>query len=61
MKEVHCLIEVLPVYILRSIYKLIIAASVLENPDVDTRYNCTGTITIEGYSWRMPTGHGFLI
>ncbi len=45
-----------------SIYKLIIAASVLENPDIDANYNCTGTITIDGYTLADANkrGHGFL-
>ncbi len=33
-----------------SIYKLIIAAGVLENQDIDSNYTCTGSITIDGYN-----------
>lgn len=45
-----------------SIYKLIIAASMLENPDIDDNYNCTGTITVDGYTLADANkiGHGFL-
>jgi peptidoglycan glycosyltransferase len=45
-----------------SIYKLVIAASVLENPEIDANYNCTGTITIDGYTLADANrwGHGFL-
>ncbi|HZJ77003.1 MAG TPA: penicillin-binding transpeptidase domain-containing protein [Oscillospiraceae bacterium] len=45
-----------------SIYKLVITASILENPDIDTDYNCTGTITIDGYTLADANkrGHGFL-
>lgn len=45
-----------------SIYKLLIAAAVLENPDIDGDYNCTGTITVDGYtlSDANKRGHGSL-
>ena len=45
-----------------SIYKLIITASVLENPEIDADYNCTGAITIDGYILTdiNRRGHGFL-
>lgn len=33
-----------------STYKTVIAAGVLESGNIDSNYNCTGTITIEGYS-----------
>ncbi|HZK57035.1 MAG TPA: penicillin-binding transpeptidase domain-containing protein [Clostridia bacterium] len=45
-----------------SIYKLIITAAVLENPGIDANYNCTGTITVDGYTLTdfNKVGHGFL-
>ena len=45
-----------------SIYKLIVAASVLENPEIDTNYDCTGAITVDGYTLTDfdKRGHGFL-
>lgn len=45
-----------------SIYKPIIAAAVLENPNVGTDYDCTGSITIDGYTLTdaNKVGHGFL-
>lgn len=43
-----------------SIYKLVVSAGVLENPGVNTDYNCTGTINIDGYqlSDANKRGHG---
>lgn len=45
-----------------SIYKIIIAASLLENPNIDTTYNCSGSITIDGFTLTDANkrGHGFL-
>jgi len=46
-----------------SIYKLIIASGVLENPaNVNPDYNCTGSITIDGYTLTdyNDRGHGHL-
>ncbi len=45
-----------------STYKLVITAAVLENPEIDADYNCTGSITIDGYTLTdiNKRGHGFL-
>lgn len=45
-----------------STYKLVITAAVLENPEIDADYNCTGSITIDGYTLAdiNKRGHGFL-
>lgn len=43
-----------------SIYKPIIAAAALKNGNVDTNYNCTGSITVDGYTLTDANkrGHG---
>jgi peptidoglycan glycosyltransferase len=45
-----------------SIYKPIIASAVLQNAGIDTNYDCTGTITIDGYTLTDANkrGHGYL-
>lgn len=45
-----------------SIYKTIIAAGILKDGTIDTNYNCTGTINIDGYnlSDANEAGHGHL-
>lgn len=45
-----------------SIYKPIIAAAVLQNNNIDTNYDCTGSITIDGYvlTDANKNGHGHL-
>lgn len=45
-----------------SIYKPIIAAAVLKNANIDTNYECKGSINIDGYTLTDATkvGHGFL-
>lgn len=45
-----------------SIYKPIIAAGVLQNANIDTNYDCTGSITIDGYvlTDANKAGHGYL-
>jgi len=45
-----------------SIYKPIIAAAVLQNAGIDTHYNCTGSINVDGYvlTDANKRGHGNL-
>ncbi len=45
-----------------SIYKTVIAAGVLRNGSIDTNYDCTGSITVDGYvlTDANKSGHGYL-